>query len=106
MELLCCRFLKGKFSNAGHLCSFIGSLAMHHEKSETSDLKNRLTYGGIVGAILGMIIGTMPGNEPLVGLLSMGLGAVVIASLAAFSKGFWESLCSAWELLRMSFWRW
>lgn len=79
---------------------------MHHEKPEPSHLKNRLFYGGVVGAILGMIIGTMPGHEPIVGVLSMGLGAVVIGSLAAVSQNFWESLCGAWELLRMSFWRW
>jgi hypothetical protein len=79
---------------------------MHHEKREPSDVKDRLFYGGVVGAILGMIIGTMPGNEPLVGVLSMGLGAVVISALAALSDNFWESLRAAWELVRMSFWRW
>ena len=79
---------------------------MQSENPVTSELKNRAIYGGIVGAILGMIIGTMPGNEPLVGILSMGLGAVVIGGLAIVSKNFWESLCAAWELVRVSFWRW
>ena len=78
---------------------------MNPEKNP-SDYKSRLTYGAIVGAILGMIIGTMPGNEPLVALLSMGVTAAVIASLAAISNSFWESLRAAWELMRMAFWRW
>jgi hypothetical protein len=81
-------------------------VAMQSENPVNSELKTRAIYGGIVGAILGMIIGTMPGNEPLVGILSMGLGAVVIGGLAVLSKNFWESLCAAWELLRVSFWRW
>lgn len=78
---------------------------MNPEKN-SSDYKSRLAYGALVGAILGMIIGTMPGNDPLVALLSMGVSAAVIASLAAVSDSFWESLRAAWELMRISFWRW
>jgi len=81
-------------------------VVMHSENPLNSELKNRAIYGGIVGAIVGMIIGTMPGYEPLVGILSMGLGAIVVGGLAVVSKNFWESLCAAWELLRVSFWRW
>lgn len=80
--------------------------SMQRDKPRKSELKNRLFYGGVVGAILGMIIGTMPGNEPLTGVLSMGLCACVIGGLATVSNHFWESLCAAWELLRVSFWRW
>jgi hypothetical protein len=79
---------------------------MHRSDNEKPDWKNRLFYGAVVGAILGMIIGTLPTNDPLVGLLGMGLSAVVIAVLAAFSESFWESLRAAWELVRVSFWRW
>jgi len=79
---------------------------MHPKNPEKSDLKDRLFYGAVVGAFVGMLIGTMPGNEPWAGILSMGLGAVVISALAAASDNFWESLRAAWELVRMSFWRW
>ena len=78
---------------------------MNPEKNP-SDYKSRLTYGAIIGAILGMIIGTMPGNDPRVALLSMGVSAAVIAALAVVSNSFWESLRAAWELMRISFWRW
>ena len=73
---------------------------------DPSDYKSRLMYGAIVGAILGMIIGTMPSNDPRVALLSMGLSAAIIAALAVVSNSFWESLRAAWELMRISFWRW
>lgn len=79
---------------------------MQRENPHTPEWKSRLFYGSVVGAILGMIIGTMPANEPVVGILSMGLGSVVIGGLALLSNNFWESLCSAWELVRVSFWRW
>ena len=79
---------------------------MNPEADNKSDFKNRLFYGGVVGAILGMIIGTMPTNDPVVGILSMFLTAAVVSSLAAVSESFWESLCAAWELVRISFWRW
>jgi hypothetical protein len=79
---------------------------MHREQQSESGLKTRLFYGGVVGAFLGMIIGTMPANEPIVGLLSMGVGATLISGLAALSDNFWESLRSAWELVRIAFWRW
>jgi hypothetical protein len=78
---------------------------MNPEKN-SSDYKSRLTYGAIVGAILGMIIGTMPSNDPRVALLSMGVSAAVIGVLAVASNSFWESLRAAWELMRISFWRW
>lgn len=79
---------------------------MHREKDSNSDFKTRLFYGAVVGAFVGMFIGTMPGNEPLVGLISMGVAAVVVGLLAAASDHFWESLRAVWELLRISFWRW
>lgn len=78
---------------------------MNPEKN-SSDYRSRLMYGAIIGAILGMIIGTMPGNDPRIALLSMGVSAAVIAALAAISNSFWESLRAAWELMRISFWRW
>ena len=95
-----------KFFLPGPIVVIYRLVAMHSESPLNSELKNRAIYGGIVGAILGMIIGTMPGNEPLVGILSMGLGAIVIGGLAVVSKNFWESLCAAWELVRVAFWRW
>ena len=79
---------------------------MHPEKDTPSELKSRIFYGGVVGAILGMIIGTMPANDPRVAVISMGVSALLIASLAAISNSFWESLRAAWELVRISFWRW
>ncbi len=78
---------------------------MQREKNP-SDLKNRLLWGAVIGAIVGMIIGTMPQNDASVALLSMGVSATVIASLAAISDSFWESLLCAWEFLRIAFWRW
>jgi hypothetical protein len=74
--------------------------------SDSFGLKHRFLYGSVVGAILGMIIGTLPGNDPILGLLGLASGAFIIGSLAAVSSGFWESLRAAWELLRVSFWRW
>jgi hypothetical protein len=79
---------------------------MHGSANEKSDFKTRLFYGAVVGAIFGMIIGTMPTNDPMVGLLSMALSAAVVSGLAALSENFWESLRAAWELVRISFWRW
>jgi uncharacterized membrane protein YgaE (UPF0421/DUF939 family) len=79
---------------------------MRHDETNSSELKTRLFYGAVIGAILGMIIGTMPGHEPVVGIISMGLGAAVIGLLAACSENFWESLRAAWEFVRISFWRW
>ena len=87
------------------MCFFLRS-TMHRSANEKSNIKTRLFYGAVVGAILGMIIGTMPANDPLVGLLGMGLSAVLISGLAAFSESFWESMRAAWELVRISFWRW
>jgi len=75
-------------------------------KQNDFDLKGRLLYGAIVGAAIGMIIGTMPGNDSWVALLSMGFSAAVIAALAVVSDSFWESLRAAWEFVRMAFWRW
>ena len=77
---------------------------MHSDKNP--DYRSRLMYGAIVGAILGMIIGTMPTNDPRIALLSMGFTAAVIGGLAVVSNSFWESMRSAWELMRISFWRW
>ena len=82
------------------------SRSMHRQENTNSDFKSRVFYGGVVGAILGMIIGTMPTVDPRVALISMAVSAVMISGLAAFSDSFWESLRSAWELLRISFWRW
>ena len=79
---------------------------MCSDENNQSDLKSRLFYGAVIGAVIGMIIGTMPGNGPLIGVISMAFGAAVISFLAVFSKSFWESLCAAWELVRISFWRW
>lgn len=79
---------------------------MRPENQNTSSLKTRVIYGGVVGAFLGMIIGTMPGNDPLLGVIGLGSGAVIIAALAAVSHDFWESLVAAWELVRIAFWRW
>ena len=90
--------------DGGILCSL--SRLMRRENDSQNNFRSRLLYGAIVGAILGMVIGTMPGNEPLVGLLSVGVGALIIAVLAAASNHFWESLRAAWELVRISFWRW
>ena len=79
---------------------------MRPEQENPRDFKNRLFYGAIVGAFLGMIIGTMPSNEPALALASMATGSVLIAALAVVSENFWESLRAAWELVRMAFWRW
>ena len=77
---------------------------MHSDKNP--DYRSRLMYGAIVGAILGMIIGTMPSNDPRIALLSMGVSAAVMGGLAVVSTSFWESMRAAWELMRISFWRW
>ncbi len=74
-------------------------------ENKTSDLKNRAFYGSVIGAALGMIIGTMPGNDPRIAIISMGVSALLISALAALSNNFWESLCSVWELVRFSFWK-
>jgi hypothetical protein len=79
--------------------------AMQREKNP-SDLKSRLGYGALIGAIVGMIIGTMPQNDPRAALLCMAVSASVIATLTVVSNSFWESLRAAWELMRISFWRW
>ena len=77
-----------------------------HSKDKTSDLKCRLLYGAVIGAAIGMIIGTMPSNDPRLALVSMGVSAALIAVLCALSNSFWESLRAVWELLRTAFWRW
>lgn len=79
---------------------------MQHEEKPLAEVKSRLLYGALIGALLGAIIGTMPGKEPIVGVLSMGVSAVVLSLLAAVSDSFWESLRAAWELVRIAFWRW
>ncbi len=79
---------------------------MHRPQESTSDLKTRLFYGAVVGAIVGMIIGTMPANDPRIAIISMGASALIISALAAVCDSFWESLRAAWELVRISFWRW
>jgi hypothetical protein len=66
----------------------------------------RFLYGAVVGAILGTIVGTMPGSHAALGIVALVAGAVAIGGLAAASKGFWESLVAAWELVRVAFWRW
>jgi len=71
-----------------------------------SGFTTRLLYGSVVGAILGMIIGSLPANDAAVALIGMGAGAVLIGGLCVFSNSFWESLRAAWELLRVAFWRW
>jgi uncharacterized membrane protein YgaE (UPF0421/DUF939 family) len=81
-------------------------LPMHSKQKNDSDFKSRLLYGAVVGAVLGMIIGTMPANDPRVAIISMGFSAAVISALCALSNSFWESLRAAWELVRMAFWRW
>ena len=79
---------------------------MHRQQESHSDLRTRLFYGGVVGAFVGMIIGTMPMNDPRIGVISMAFSALLISALAAVSDSFWESLRAAWELVRISFWRW
>jgi len=79
---------------------------MRNEENPPSELKTRLFCGALVGAFLGMVVGTLPTMEPLAGLLSMGVCAVVISMLSALSNSFWESLRAAWELVRIAFWRW
>lgn len=92
------------FQNTAKYALYPLQFIMHEPKP--SELKNRLLYGAIIGAIVGMIIGTMPTNDPRVALLSMGFSAVVISALAGISDSFWDSLRAAWELVRISFWRW
>ena len=79
---------------------------MHPQQDTNSDLKTRLFYGGVVGAVVGMIIGTMPANDPRVAIIAMAFSALLVSALAAVSDSFWESLRAAWELVRMAFWRW
>ena len=81
-------------------------MAMHREQNPESDLKNRLLYGAVVGAVIGMIIGTLPTNDPRIAIISMGFSAALISLLSALCNSFWESLRAAWELVRISFWRW
>lgn len=80
--------------------------AMQREENPDSGLKARLLYGAVVGAVLGMIIGTLPTNDPRLAIISMGLSAALISLLAVVCDSFWESLRAAWELVRISFWRW
>jgi hypothetical protein len=56
--------------------------------------------------MLGMLIGSMPGNDGVLALIAMATCAAVVGILAVVSLNFWESLRAAWELLRVSFWRW
>jgi hypothetical protein len=79
---------------------------MHREQKNGSDLKSRLLYGAVVGAVVGVIIGTMPQNDPRVAIISMAFTAALISLLSAVCDSFWESLRAAWELVRISFWRW
>ena len=79
---------------------------MPREKNNESDLKSRLLYGAVVGAVVGVIIGTMPTNDPRIAIISMAFSAALISLLAAVCDSFWESLRAAWELVRISFWRW
>lgn len=84
--------------------SYVSTMA--HRSDDSSSLKTRLIYGAVVGAFLGMFIGTMPGNHPALGIIGMGLGAMLISGLSVVSTSFWESLLAAWELVRVAFWRW
>ncbi len=79
---------------------------MHKEEKPSAELKTRLLCGAVVGAFLGLIVGTFPTMEPLAGLLSMVVASVVFSMLSALSNSFWESLRAAWELVRIAFWRW
>jgi hypothetical protein len=79
---------------------------MRPDTSNNSDLKTRLLYGALVGAFLGMMIGTMPGNDGVLALVGLLTGAALIGGLAALCDSFWESLRAAWELVRVAFWRW
>lgn len=75
-------------------------------KSKMSELKNRFLYGGLAGALLGMLAGTLPGSDPVLAIYGLLAGGALIGGLALLSESFWESLRAAWELLRVSFWRW
>lgn len=79
---------------------------MRPHQNDPFDVTHRFFYGAVVGAILGTLIGSMPTNEPVLGLVGLAVGAVLLGTLAAFSKSFWESLLAAWELVRVAFWRW
>ena len=79
---------------------------MHREPNSESDLKSRFLYGAVVGAVIGMIIGTLPTNDPRIAVVSMVFSAALISLLSALCNSFWESLRAAWELVRISFWRW
>jgi hypothetical protein len=79
---------------------------MDRTPQEISNLGTRFFYGSMVGAMLGMLIGSMPGNDGVLALIAMATCAAVVGILAVVSLNFWESLRAAWELLRVSFWRW
>jgi hypothetical protein len=79
---------------------------MRPENSEKSAVKDRLLYGGLVGGLLGLTIGTMPGNSAELGLYGLLAGSALIGGLAVASTNFWDSMRAAWELVRVSFWRW
>lgn len=79
---------------------------MRPANSEKSNFRDRLLYGALIGALLGLTIGTMPGNDASLGLWGMLAGAGLIALLSVACNSFWESLRAAWELVRVSFWRW
>jgi hypothetical protein len=101
-------FWKKGFSNGQKYAFYPVQFAMQRQqddKRNPSDLKDRLFYGMVVGACFGMVIGALA-QDPRVEVLSMLLSAGVVASLAALSDNFWESLRSAWALVRFSFWRW
>ena len=55
---------------------------MHPQQDTNSDLKTRLFYGGVVGAVVGMIIGTMPANDPRVAIIAMAFSALLVSALA------------------------
>lgn len=79
---------------------------MHNEENPRAEFKTRLWCGGLLGAFLGLVVGTFPTMDPLAGLLCMAVSAVVISMLSVLSNSFWESLRAAWELVRIAFWRW
>lgn len=98
--------LRKEFSNGQEVWFLSAQIVMHREQNPESDLKNRLLYGAVVGAVIGMIIGTLPANDPRIAIVSIGFTAALISLLSALCNSFWESLRAAWELVRISFWRW